>query len=91
MVINLCLSPWLPHKCEPCKHYILSSLFLPLSTPNLVIVSDDSNILFELSVVTNTRHHTYVPTVEKGPLLVLLDLQYSGLYAYHISIEVGCL
>ena len=72
---------------------IPSSLSSSLSRPDLVLVSDDSIILLELSVVTNTKHHLLAANNRKesryGPLL--LDLQHTGRSVYFATIEMGCL
>ena len=72
---------------------IPSNLSSSLSRPDLVLVSDDSITLFELSVVTNTKHHLSAANSRKedryGPLL--LDLQRTSLSVQLITIEVGCL
>ena len=64
-----------------------------LSRPDLVLISDDSITLFELSVVTNTKYHLSAANSRKedryGPLL--FDLQRTGLSVQLVTIEVGCL
>jgi len=59
----------------------------------LVLVSSDSIVLFELAVVTNTKHHFTAASLRKqdrcGPLLQ--DLQDSVLSVDLVTIEIGCL
>ena len=64
-----------------------------LSRPDLVLVSSDSIVLFELSVVTNSKHHfsavSHCQQDRYGPLL--LDLQDSVSSVDLVTIEIGCL
>ena len=64
-----------------------------LSRPDLVLVSSDSIVLFELTVVTNTKHHFSAASHRKqdcyGPLLQ--DLQDSVSSVDLVTIEIGCL
>ena len=64
-----------------------------LSRPDLVLVSSDSIVLFELTVVTNTKHHFTAASLRKqdryGPLLQ--DLRDSALSVDLVTIEIGCL
>ena len=60
--------------------------------PDIVLISDDGNILLELSVVTNTEQHFAAASSRKvaryGPLLS--DLEHTGLFV-ELTIEVECL
>ena len=59
----------------------------------LVLVSNDAVILFELLVVTNTKHHLSAANSRKLDCYssLLLDLQCTGLTAQLVTIEIGCL
>ena len=64
-----------------------------LSQKIATLISDDSIILFELSVVTNTKYHLSANSRKEdryGPPL-LFDLQRTGLSVQLVTIEVGCL
>ena len=64
-----------------------------LRRPDLMLVSTDSIVLLELSVVTNTQHHLLAARNCKedhyGSLL--LDLQHTGFSVDLVTIEVHCL
>ena len=64
-----------------------------LSRPDLLLVSTDSIMLLELSVVTNTQHHFLAARNRKEDRYgsLLLDLQHAGFLVDLVTIEVGCL
>ena len=64
-----------------------------LSRPDLVLVSMDSIVLLELSVVTNTQHHFLAAKTRKEDRygLLLSDLQHAGYSVDLVTVEVGCL
>ena len=64
-----------------------------LSRPDLVLVSTDSIVLVELSVVTNTQHHFLAAKTRKEDRYgsLLSDLQHAGYLVDLVTIEVGSL
>ena len=64
-----------------------------LSRPDLVLVSTDSIMLLELSMVTNTQHHFLAARNHKEDCYgsLLLDLQHAGYLVDLVTIEVSCL
>ena len=72
---------------------IPTNLSSSLSRLDSVLVSSDAVILFELSVVTNTKHHLSAANSRKLDRYssLLLDLQCTGLIAQLVTIEIGCL
>ena len=64
-----------------------------LSRPDLVLVSNDSICLFELTVPTNTQQHLLAARARKEDRYSSLqyDLQLSGLTVNLVPIEIGCL
>ena len=71
---------------------IPTNLSSSLSRPDLVLVSNDAIILFEISVVTDTKHHLSAANSRKLGRYssLLLDLQCSGLSVQLVTIEIGC-
>jgi len=64
-----------------------------LSRPDLVLVSTDSIVLLELSVVTNSQHHFVAAKTRKEDRYgsLLSDLQHAGYVVDLVTVEVGCL
>jgi len=64
-----------------------------LSRPDMVLVSSNSIILFELTIPTNTQQHLLASRSCKEDRYgsLMYDLQQTGLTVDLISIEVGCL
>jgi len=64
-----------------------------LSRPDLVLVSANSIVLLELSVVTNTQQHFLAAKTRKEDRYgsLLSDLQHAGYVVDLVTIEVGCL
>ena len=58
--------------------------------PDLVLVSTDSMVLLELSMVTNTWHHFLVTRNHKKDCYGS-DLQRAGFSVDLMTVEVGCL
>ena len=72
---------------------IPTNLSSTLSRPDLVLVSNDSICLFELTVPTNTQQHLLAARARKEDRYSSLqyDLQLSGLTVNLVPIEIGCL
>jgi len=72
---------------------IPTMLSTTLSRPDLVLVSSNSIIMFELTIPTNTQQHLLAARARKEDRYgcLLYDLQQTGLTVDLISIEVGCL
>ena len=72
---------------------IPTNLSSTLSRPDLVLVSNDSICLFELTVPTNAQQHLLAARARKEDRYSSLqyDLQLSGLTVNLVPIEIGCL
>jgi len=74
---------------------IPTNLSTTLSRPDLVLISDDSLCLFELTITINTREHLLAARAQKEDryrsLLQNLQRTSTGLTVDLITIEIGCL
>ena len=85
------LPGYLASVCSPST--IPTNLSSTLSRPDLVLVSNNSICLFELTIPTNTQQHILAARARKEDRCSCLqcNLQLSGLSVNLISIEIGCL
>ena len=85
------LPGYLASVCPP--NTIQTDLSSTLSRPDLVLVSNNSICLFELTIPTNIQQHLLAARARKEDRYSCLqyDLQLSGLSVNLISIEIGCL
>ena len=72
---------------------IPTNLSSTLSKPDLVLVSDVSVCLFELTIPSNTQQHLLTARARKEDRYasLLQDLLHTGLAVDLITIEIGCL
>ena len=89
--LHAVLPGYLASVCPPST--ILTNRSSTFSRSDLVLVSNNSICLFELTIPTNTQQHLLAARVWKGDWYSSLqyDLQLSGLSVNLISIEIGCL
>ena len=74
------------------QHHSNQSFPSALGRPDLVLVSNNSICLFELTIPTNTQHLLAAEARKEDRNGCLqYDLQLSGLSVHLISIEIGCL
>ena len=64
-----------------------------LSSPDIVLISNDHITLLELSVISNTKQHLLAANFRKEDHYssLHLDLEHAGLSVELVTIEVGCL